>query len=352
MKKIVIFLILSLLLIVFWSVTRTQAASLSAISDVLSRLKVSEDANHTISFTTPTGVAAGQTITIAFPSDFDTTGVDFSDIDVTDDGTDLDLAAIPAGATWGAAFGGTGNRTLTITSGTGTIAATSAIVVEIGTHAAFAVAGDQAINNATVAGNYTITIAGTFGDTGQYAIYIVDNDQIIINGEVDPTISLAISDNQVGFGHFTNTNVRYATADETGAFVEPGNSLPTQLTASTNATSGLTISIRDEGDGANAGLWSTAASELIAADASSNVLANSKKYGVYGKNASSLTIAAGFNDDGVGDLAISRSAQTFASTAGIVSNGQVDLSAKSAIDGSTKAGSYTDTLTVICTGNY
>jgi hypothetical protein len=104
------------------------AASLTSLSDTLSRAATSVDANHTIKFTTPSGVQAGQNFTITFPSDFSTTTVDYTDIDITDDGTDLTLAATAATTTWGVAFGGTGSRVLTVTSGTGTIAASSIII--------------------------------------------------------------------------------------------------------------------------------------------------------------------------------------------------------------------------------
>ena len=50
------------------------AASLTAVSDTLSSSKISTASSHTIKFTTPTGTsAAGATIIITFPSDFNFT---------------------------------------------------------------------------------------------------------------------------------------------------------------------------------------------------------------------------------------------------------------------------------------
>lgn len=178
------------------------------------------------------------------------------------------------------------------------------------------------------------------------------NEQVAVSGITDPTISMSITDTAVGFGSLDNTNVHFATANEAGSFSEPPDGQPTQISASTNAGNGLMVAIRDEGNGNSAGLWSAGVSELIAAAPSSEVVDNSKKYGAYAKNANGLTISEGFDNDGVNDVAISRTAQDFATASGPINNATVDLSLKTARDGATKAGSYADTLTITCTGNY
>jgi len=351
-------LFLAIIIMAAFSLTyyipRTSAAGLSTLSDSMSRLQKSVDSNHTITFTTPTGVAAGQTMTVAFPSDFSTTGVDNTDIDVSAAGGDLTLAAVANLGTWGAAFGGTGNRTLTITSGTGTITGASIIVIKIGTNASVGSTGDQAINNATAAAGSKMTItAGNGADSGDIGLVVLDSDQINVTAITDPMISLTISDQAIGFSSFVGTNVRYATADAAGSAAGQGAGLPTQLTADTNAGNGLTISVLSEGNGTNAGLWSSGVSELIAADTSRNIIVvgNKKKYAAYGKDATGLTIHENFDNDAT-DSAITRVAQTFASAAAPVSSGVVDVALVAAADGATKAGSYTDTITIICTGNF
>lgn len=349
MNLVAVFIILSSF---FTPNYHVSAASLTLLSDTLSRLKVGEDANHLITFTTPSGVAAGGTIIITFPSDFSTTSVDYTDIDVAVGGTDLTLAAAPNLTTWGVAFGGTGNRTLTITSGTGTIAGSSVVTIEIGTNAANGVTGDQAINNPTTNNTFSIGIAGSFGDIGSIVVVILIDDQIAVTGTIDNTLSFSISDIAIGFGSFASTNVRYATDDALGSASEPGNDLPTKLTAATNTIHGLSISISDQGNGTSSGLYSSSASELIPAAASTAVTNNSKKYGVYGKNASGLAIHESFDNDLTSDLAISRAPQTFVSAAAPVNNGSVDVALLAATDATTKAGVYQDTLTLICTGNY
>jgi len=238
-----------------------------------------------------------------------------------------------------------------LTNGSTPVAAGSVVVIEIGTNATFGVAGDQAINNPTTANVYLVSIAGSFGDVGDIGVVIINEDQIHVSGDIYTTLEFTISTNTVGFGSFTNNNVRYATLDELGAFSEQADDLPVKLTAGTNALNGLTISIRDEGDGSSAGLYSTFASELIPAAPSSAVISNSKKYGMYGKNSASLSLDPGFDNDGVTDLAVTRLAQTFAYSSAQV-NGSIDLSLLAATDATARPGSYSDTLTLTCTGNY
>jgi len=168
-----------------------------------------------------------------------------------------------------------------------------------------------------------------------------------------PTLSFSISDLTIGFGTWSGTELRYATGDEAGSTTEPGAGLPTQLTASTNAANGLVITIRSTGDGTSAGLYkSVSPTKLISAVASSTVAAGSEGYGVYGKAATGLTIDEGFNNDGVSDLAISTSALRFAYTTAPVTDGVVDVSSKAAITATTPTGSYSDALTLVCTGTF
>lgn len=352
MKKISI-IILALVLVTNFSITQISAAALSTVTDAMSNQKKSEASNHNIQFITPSGVAAGGTITVIFPSDFVTTGVDYTDIDLIDDSTDLTLAALPSGSTWGVAFGGTDNRTLTITSGNGIIVGGSVVQIKIGTNATHDATGDHQITNATSSGNKVINITCSSGDSGQVAVYVLNEGTITTSGTVDPTISMSISATTIGFGHFADTNIRYASADSNGSALEPVADNPTKIAVNTNAASGLTIAVRDQGSGINGGLWAAAPiSELISAAASSAVLNNSKKFGIYGKNASGVTIAEGFNNNSSGDLAVSLTDQTFASTASSVDNGSLDLTAVAAINGSTKAGNYIDYIIVTCTGNF
>src|SRR3989344_8153574 len=71
-----------------------RANPLTGMSAVLSTLKINTDANQQIMFTTPIGLASGETIILTWDSDFDTTGVVYTDLDLSFDETpDANCAA-------------------------------------------------------------------------------------------------------------------------------------------------------------------------------------------------------------------------------------------------------------------
>jgi hypothetical protein len=336
-KNISLLLIISLILFLIPQ-KLAFAASLTALSDTLSRMKASTASNHTIKFTTPSGVAAGQTMTITFPTGFTIGSVDYTDIDVADDGVDLTLAATASGTTWGAAFSG---QVLTITSGTGTIAGSSVITIEIGLNATFGVAGDAQIINQTVAQNNTdpkIVIGGTFGDAGTIAVEIVADDQVVLSASVDPSITFSLSANSSAFGSLSTGSVTTSSPN-------------IDLTIATNANAGYTITVKDQGSGSAAGLYNSDASYNIAS-ASATLSAGTEGYGIQGSSAQA-TIASPYNVSGNQVGALQTTAQNLAtyntSTSG---NHTITVTHKAAISGSTKAGSYGDTLTYIATGNF
>jgi hypothetical protein len=166
----VLLLILSLTLGYF--VLPSNAAQVTHFSDQVGNNGISAAANHIIKFTTPSGVAAGQTMILGFDGGFNLSAVDYTDIDLADDGVDLSLAATPSGAVWGAVFSG---NDLTITSGAGAIAGGSIVTIEIGTHASFEFSGDQQIINPNTYGAYVVNLSGTFGDTGQLWVAVFDD---------------------------------------------------------------------------------------------------------------------------------------------------------------------------------
>lgn len=230
--------ILTFTLVFVWAVnwSYVSAAALTGLSNTMSSQEASEASNHDIVFTTPSGVDAGETITVTFPAGFTIGSVDFTDIDVsaTTPG-ELTLAATASGATWGAAFS---SQVLTITSGTGTIDPGDEVTIEIGTNATAGTTGDQQITNHATPGSYTIEIAGTFGDTGDITIPILSDDEVNITAEVGQTLNFAISDNTIGFGTLGSGAARWATGDTNGSGSETSAHT---LTIGTNATSGYTV---------------------------------------------------------------------------------------------------------------
>lgn len=210
--KIIVISSFFVLLTVIFGLQKASAAQVSFLSDTLSSHIISDGSNHAIVFVTPSGVGAGETITITFYSDFTIGSVDYTDIDIEDDGLDLDLAASASGATWGAQFSG---NTLTITSGTGVIAAGSAIEIEVGTNATYQQAGDQQITNPATESQYLISIAGTFGDSGSLYVYVMEDNTVQVTALVlskpNVIIQWAVPQVRVGDPETNDDEVFYLT---------------------------------------------------------------------------------------------------------------------------------------------
>lgn len=336
-----------------FAILPAQAADITAMTDTMTRVaKSPETSNHTVDFDPTTAVNTNDGIQIEFESDFNIASVVNGDVAVTqvNGGTDI---------TKGAAAVSGQDLQIPITTEGDTPA--GAITVTI---------SNNHITNPTTAGSYTITIttwdlgtdnafggaggaADTQEDLGALAVGIVDNDQVTVTATVDPTFTFSLSNLSLTFGNFASASLRYAD-DTAGATSEPAAGDTTALTVSTNAASGATITIQDDGSGAAAGLYkSLAPTHLIAADTSYNVINGAaEKYGAYGFNASSLTIDEGFDNDNTSDLAISRSPQALAASTVPVSGGSVGVVFVGRTLGSTPAGSYADTITFIATGTF
>lgn len=169
-----------------------KAAPLTSMSDVMNRQKIGVASNHTITFTTPTGVdALSDTITLDFTG-FTLGSVAFGDIDLTHGPstgaeTSETLAAAAAAGTWGISAAGV---VITLTPPTdaaaGEIAANDIVIVTIGTNAS---GGANQITNPASAGAYAVRLAGNFGDTGGIGAPIQADDQVAVTATVLPPSS-------------------------------------------------------------------------------------------------------------------------------------------------------------------
>lgn len=341
---------------------KSHAAGISIVSDQMSRMKKTAGnpnqvySNHTITFTTATGVAAGETIVITFPSDFiGQASIDYTDVDMYAT-TERTLDATPLAGVWGAAFssvGGTRN-VLTLTSGTGTVTAASSVVIEIGTNALEGATGDKQIENTTTTGSKLVTITAGGTDTGSYAVSIVDDDQIVYTATVDPTISVVFAaDLAISFGTLTASSIA------------SGDSTPT-VTVGTNAQSGFTARVYDAGGGGNPGLYkSVATTDLIGSSTAAyantaTLVAGTEGYGINatatgGSGSGTFSIDARFAGAGndVGGLEVGAGAAVTLASDTLACTGRIiTIDAKAAITDMNLAGSYTDTVTVIVTGNF
>jgi len=244
-KKIISLTVVIALVVVtsgIMNLTKTMAASLTSMSDTVTNLSAATVANHTIQFTTPTGIAAGATLILTFDNSTSIpAGLDYTDVDLKDDGVDATLNSTAAGTAWGVAR--TSVTVITFTNGSTAVTGGSVVNIEIGTNATSGSAGDQQITNGS-AGTTTLSFSGTFGDSGVLSMPIITNSIVAISATVLPTISFTISDNTIYFGNLRTGGPCFAQGSD------PGNvTCPTQaeaeafnMTAATNGTGGYTIS--------------------------------------------------------------------------------------------------------------
>ncbi len=217
-----------------------HAANLTSMSDTLSTAAQGTAANHTIEFTTPTGVSEGETITIIFDSDFTMGSVAEDDIDVADDTVDLTTAADCTGAEEAGVSVASQTITIEICSGDGgAIDASSVVEVEVGTNATSSGTGANQITNPAAAETSTIEIAGTQTDSGTLAVVTLADDSVAVSATVDPSITFSISDTSIGFGDLSSTAARFATGDGNGSGSDDTAAFTMEV--ATNATGGYSI---------------------------------------------------------------------------------------------------------------
>lgn len=337
------------------------AATVSNFSDTLSTIKESTAANHTLTFTINDNWDASETITIDFPDSFDTSGfsnTEPEDFDVTDDG--VDQSVIANGACIADAIMVTGVNTttdtftLTLCSGSIGIASGSLITIEIGTHASFGSNGNDQITSQTAAQNDsdpTVTLAGSFGGSGTLALEIVADNDASVSVAVLSRISCSFNGMTVTF------------PDATGVVITAGTN--TTITAGTNAPNGLNVTVYDEGNGTNPGLYKGGAPTYLIGSANSSyantaTLANNTDgFGIQGAatqgdaGSATLSIASRYNQTGstVGGLEVGAGAsQQLATAPGPINNAVVTVTHKMAVSNLAPSGTYNDTLTYICTG--
>ena len=225
-----------------------HAAALTSISDTISDSDLSVVANHTIAFTTPTGVAAGGIITVTFAAGFNMNTVAFEDMDLTDDGTDVTLAAAASGASWGAALA---SQVITLTNGSGAVGAGSLMVLDIGLNATHSGTGDTQIINPNAAASVNITIAGGFGDTGTAVVAIIDD--VTVSASVGTSLTFTVAGIASGTGSVVNgeadsggtTDIATtATAIPWGTLTAGTTKLAAQtLSVATNASNGYAVTM-------------------------------------------------------------------------------------------------------------
>lgn len=331
---------------VFSPLSIAVAAPLTSQSDIMSRLRTSTLSNHTIKFVTPTGVTAGQTITLTFPGAFTmgtfaVNNVDFATgASCSSISSERTLAASPSGTTWGVAQSG---QVITITSGTDTVTAGHCIEIEIGSNATSGGAGTTQITNPASASTYAISFAaGSGADTGSATVAIITDDQVVITATVDQALSFAISDNTIGFGTLGSGAARYANGAGTGSASETEAHT---LTASTNASSGYIITVN--------GNTLTSGANTIDAIGGTNTAssAGTEQFGIRATaTGGSGTVTAPYAAAGFAFTA--GSPTQIASATGSSATTTYSMRYLANISGATEAGSYTATHTYVATTTF
>ncbi len=173
----------------FFSVRPVFSAKTTPAYDQISSHTKNVFADHQLVFRTPTGVdESTDTITLSLP-DFIFGSVGLSDIDLHYGSTTgfehaTSIAAAPGVDVWGAAVAGT---TITLTAPTnaasGTVNPYAYIAVRIGINAG----GTNQLKNPASAMQARITIGGTFGDSNDFYIPIVNDDSMAVTAVVMAT---------------------------------------------------------------------------------------------------------------------------------------------------------------------
>lgn len=329
-----------------------QAAALTSTSVSMSTLAAATAANYIVQFTTPTGVAAAGTIILTFPTGTDVNAsddlLDYTDVDLEDDGVDLTLAGAASGSTWGCGVTATA---ITFTSGTGTIAANSVVTIEIGTNAS---SGDKQMVNQTSAQNKadrTLDITGSFGDTGSINIYVNPAEaDVTVSATVDPTLSMSL----------TGTTPNLGTLDTDGADLDAGtagNQIPgTKVTVSTNATSGVDITVKDVANGLNDGAGNTI-DDVNGTPGTWASQAGNEAFGIMATETGAKWDNTNYEvtDDEsktYWDLTTTASDTTIYNGTTVESAKEIYAGFNAQIVAATPAGSYTDTVTFVATATF
>ena len=323
--KLTKFLSISLVILLnFLFVPYTSAAAVTGLSDTLTRVKVSQTSNHTIAFTTPTGIVNTNTVTITFPAASFTMGASLSGVTISDNGG-ADNAVTSASYS---------TNVLTIT-------ASASSVVAAGHLATIKIPTAQITNPAV--GTYVISLGGTFGDTGKFAISIITEDQIPVTAAVDPSITLTVATTTLGLGTLASGSVSTAG--------------PNTVTLASNSSRGYTITIRDVGDTSLPGLYSAGSSKRIPS-ATAGVVAGTENYGgtcdVSGSptGTCSYPTNASNNVNAFGVTTPTTFASLAAGSKPATGGDSFSLRVRAAIATTTDASSYVDTLTVVGTSNF
>lgn len=249
-----LYLFIITIIVVFVAVTRIDlvfAASLNSLSDTQSSIKINTLSDHTIQFVTPTGIAAGQAISLTFSAGYATGTFAIANFDL---GTSTSAtcsgfaeALLQSGAASGLTWGVTqATNTIYLVSGTAVVPANRCIQIKIGSNAISQASGTSQITNPTTATTTgaTVTIGGTFGDNGTITNNIIADDTVAVTATVAQSFTFTISTSTIYFGALSSVSQKFASS--TNPLGDGAETIAHTLGVSTNAPSGYTVTIKGQ----------------------------------------------------------------------------------------------------------
>ncbi len=404
-------------------VGRVNAASITTASDLLTRLQVSTLSSHKFTFTAGTGntFAEGETITYDFNEDGGGFVVGGAASVATDfdfnDGTERNILSVTVGAPDCTGSGAddvaiglddtNGIVTVELCAGAGDSGATPTITLKYGIAATVGGAGVNRVTNPATAASYEVHVGGTFGDTGEVEIPVVDDDTVNVTGYIDTfltfDIDTAATNVQCDAAGGSSPCDSYGTAtDNTGYVVDlgemttsavnnSGDSVPhadggtgainyVWFDTSTNAAGGVAVTVvsyfgLNNVDGTPSSLisalegpGSTNEIRSVPSAAETAITAGSGLYGFAFTNGgintvatgSAATIATNYDMDTVGEYGWvpsqatsgTGSPATIFSSTGALDTSRTQFEVAAAPDAQDGTGTYTDQLTFIATGTF
>ena len=249
-KVVLVFALAALLVGFYVTMGAVRAADVTNFKDTLSDSRPTVEANHTLSFTIQNAIAEGNTLIITFGTGFNnaTNGtVDYTDIDLTDDGVDMTLAADCASTEkYSAVITGDIVLTFTACSGDGgAMVSGSVVTIEVGTNATSQVAGNAQFENGN-AGTEDADITGTFSGTGSTKVIFIAG--VTVSATVADPLSVTVAAVNSG-----SCSIPTGTSVTTTATTVPFSAISANtlyngcqsLTVSTNASDGYTATVQE-----------------------------------------------------------------------------------------------------------
>ncbi|MBP6924716.1 MAG: hypothetical protein KBB78_04065, partial [Candidatus Pacebacteria bacterium] len=241
------------LAILLWSVGLpslrfAEAANVTSYSDTLSDSAPSVASDHTIEFTTPTGVTAGQTIVITFPdsaSDFNLAGIGAEDIDLASTTGDYSLQnGAASNQIWGVS---TSTFSITLTSGTAVLSPNATVTIEIGSNALFGGGTQTQIVNPAI-GSYPINLSvGNGADTGETRVAILSTVDVTASVDTLFTFSVGGLPGGSSVSGTTTTGATQANEIPFGQLeADVASTAAQSLTVITNARNGFVVTVETD----------------------------------------------------------------------------------------------------------